>query len=103
MTCSPCTEAVPLTEGYFVAPVRAVSSSCACLSRAVACTSVGLFRSASLTMPLSSGEWNTVHHCAGISADGFKCWMLPAGPALLTVSFGCGWGVYEATAGGAGA
>ncbi len=67
------------TDGYFVAPVRALASSCACLRRAVACASVGLLASASRTRRSSSGEWNSVHHCAGMSA------------AELEVLRGTGW------------
>jgi hypothetical protein len=48
-------------------------------------------------MPFSSGEWNTIHHCAEIDAaapsEVLKRCATPAGPALLAVSPGCGCGV----------
>ena len=76
-----------------MAPVRALDSSCACLRRAVACARVGLLASASRTRRSSSGDWKSVHHCAGMSIAGLRCWAAPAVPGDVTVVVGCGSGV----------
>src|SRR5436190_4140770 len=90
LTCSLCADRLRLSSGYLVAPVRALDSSCAWVSRATAWVRVGLWSSASRTMRSSCGDWKSIHHCSGTSAVASKCCAAPAIPGALAVAEDCG-------------
>src|SRR5579871_3576806 len=84
------------------APCCAYTFSSATLSAACAAWTFGLALMARSTRRLSSGEWNSVHHCAGMSRSCTRRWDSPPRTSADAVCVARDSRVYPVTVGAAG-